>query len=90
MICVRNELVIKKDRVAALPGQFLKRQCNQISEPTFGQRVLIGKKPVVGIETDFRTGFHRLSEDVRAQLARQRSGNGLFKEKPDMAAVTRA
>ena len=43
LIGVRSECFVKKNSVAALPGQLLEGQRDQVSEPAFGQCVLIGK-----------------------------------------------
>jgi len=81
------ELSVKENSVAVLPCLFLEGKRDQISKPAFGQRILVGKQPVVRIEANFGPVLHRLSENVRTKFAREAGGNGLFKEKPHMAAI---
>src|SRR5688572_1237523 len=44
------------------------------------------KQPVIRIEADVRTPFHRLSENVRSQSSGKCRRNGLFEEEPHMRA----
>jgi len=83
------ELFVQENGVSQLPRLLLQRQRNQISKPSFGQRVLIREKPVIGTEPDFGTPLHCLGQKMRTQLACQTRWNGLFEEQPDVAAVAR-
>ena len=58
------ELLVNKYGIFPLPRLLLQRQCNQISKPSFGQSILIRKKPIIGAETNLRTTLHRLSENM--------------------------
>src|ERR1700751_1759658 len=81
------ELFVQENAVSHLPRPLLQRQRDQISKPSFGQRVLIRKKAVIGTEPDFGTSLHCLGQKMRTQLAGQTRWNGFFKEQPDVAAV---
>jgi hypothetical protein len=68
----------------------LQRQCDQTAKAALRKCVLIGKKPVIGIQSDMRTVLHRLSQNIRSEFASKRSWNGLAKEQPGVAAVAGA
>jgi hypothetical protein len=82
----RDESVIEKDRVVLFAGGHLERQSNQVSKSSLRHRVLIGKQPVVRIEADVRTPFHRLGENVRSQSSGKCGRNGFFEEEPHVCA----
>src|SRR5204862_3086898 len=63
---------------------------DQIAEASLRQRVLVRKEPIVRVETDIRAAFHRLGQDVRSQLARERGWNRLFEEDPHVRAAAGA
>src|SRR6266446_6170337 len=87
---MRDAVVVEEDAVAVTAAVFLQRQCDQIAESTAWQGVLIREEPVVRIEADVRPTFHRLGQDVRAELSRERGWHRLFEEQPHVAAPPRA
>ena len=86
LVWPRNKGVIKEDRVVLFACGPLKRQGNQVSKSSLRHRVLVRKQPVIRIEADVRTSFHRLSENVRSQSSGKCRRNGLFEEEPHMPA----
>ena len=89
-IGVGSALFVDEDAVARFPRLFLQRQGDQVAESALGQRVLVGKEAVVGIEADLRPALHGFGEQVGAEPPCQGGGNGLGEEQPDMAAVAGA
>ena len=83
----RRQCFIQEHTVALFPRHLLQRQRDQIAEAALGQGVLVGKKPVVGGEADFRPALHRLRQDERAELPRQRGRHRLGKKQPHMPAI---
>ena len=77
-------MVIKEDAVALSARSLLQWQGDQVPESSLRHRVLIRKETIVRIQADVRPPFHRFSQDVRAQPACQRGGNGVLKEEPDV------
>jgi len=77
---MRDAVVVEEDAVAVTAAVFLQRQCDQIAESTMWQGVLTREEPVVRIETDVRPMFHRLGQDVAAELSRECSRHSLFEE----------
>ena len=84
---MRLEVFVQKNGVPLLPRLLLQGQRNQVPEPALGQRILVGKKPVIGAETNLGTILHRLGENVGSQFARHARRHGFFKEKPEVAAI---
>ena len=82
--------IVEEFAVAAPPGVFLQRQRDEISEPTFRQRILIRKKPVVGTQSDLGPSFHRFGQQVRAEFARETRGERFGEEQPDVSAIAGA
>ena len=82
----RNKAAIKKNRVVLFACSPLERQSNQVSKSSLRHGVLVRKQPVIRIEANVRTPFHRLSENVRSQSSGKCGRNGLFEEEPDMRA----
>ena len=62
-------------------------QGDQVPEAALRHRVLVREEPVVGVQTDVGPVFHRFSEKVRAEPARQRCRNGLLEEEPRVSAT---
>jgi len=79
-----DEVVIEEDAVALSARSLLHWQGDQVPESSLRHRVLIRKETIVRIQPDVRPAFHRFSQDVRAQPARQRGWNGVLKEEPDV------
>src|SRR5882672_4668908 len=86
---MRDAVVVEEDAVAVIAAVFLQGQRDQIAESTVWQGVLIREEPVVRIETDVRPTLHRLGQDVRAELSRERGWHRLFEEQPHVAAPPR-
>ena len=68
----------------------LERKRDEVSKAPFGQRVLIGKEAIVGIQPHVVAVFHRPSQNCAAQLARQDRRDRTLKVDPHMSAVARA
>ena len=88
LIGPRNEVVVEKHAVALIACALLKRQGDQVTEATLGQRVLVGKEAIVRIEPDVGTAFHRLGQQVGTQASHQRCRQRIVKEQPHMAAAS--
>ena len=86
---MRLEPVVDEHAVAALARLLLQRHRDQIPESSLRQRVLIGKEPVVRVQSDVGSPLHRLGQQERAELARKCSRDGVCEEEPDMAATSR-
>ena len=61
----------RKTLLPSSRGSLLQRQGDQVAETALGQRVLIGKEAVVGIQADVRPAFHRFGQEVRTEPAGQ-------------------
>src|SRR3954447_15385626 len=83
-----NEVVVDKHTVALITCALLKRQGDQVAETSLGQRVLVGKEAIVGIQPDIGTALHRLGEQVGAQASHQRCRQGFVKKQPRMATAS--
>ena len=90
LVLIWLELLVQENAIARCPGLLLQRQCDKIAEAAFGQGVMIGKKPVIRRQADFRAAFHGFSEKIRAHIPRHAGGNGLGEEEPKVAALARA
>ncbi|MGB7789588.1 MAG: hypothetical protein WBL39_00115, partial [Terrimicrobiaceae bacterium] len=66
----------------------LERECDQVAKTTMRHGVLIGKKPVVRIQSDLVPTFHRPREHRRTQLPGKRCGGRLLEKNPDMGSAT--
>ena len=89
LIVMRDAAIVEEDAVAVATSVLLQRHGDQIAEPSLRQRVLVREEAIVRIEPDVRPTFHRLGQDVGAELSRERSGHGLFEEQPHVAAPPR-
>ena len=70
----------RKTLLPVTAAVFLQWQRDQIAESTLWQGVLIREEPVVRIETDVRPTFHRLGQDIAAELSRECSRHSLLEE----------
>jgi hypothetical protein len=66
----------------------LQREGDQIAKTTFGHRVLVGEKAIIGIQSYLVAGFHRSSENYTAKFSGDCGRDRSFKEYPNMAAVS--
>lgn len=83
-------MLVEKNTVAVVARLLLQRERNQIAESSPRQRVLIRKKPVVGVQADLRVLFHGFGQQVRSELSGERGWNRLFEEQPHVPATTGA
>ena len=81
-----NEVAVEKHTVALIACPLLKRQRDQVAEATLGQRVLVRKQVIVGIEPDVGSALHRFGQQVGAQASHQRGRPRVVKEQPHMPA----
>jgi hypothetical protein len=68
LIRVGLEFVVEENAVAPLTGLLWQRKCDQVSEATLGQRVLVGKEAVVRIEADVGPPLHRFRKIMELSL----------------------
>ena len=85
----RIEVGIDEHAVAGLSWPALQRQGDQVAESAVRQRVLAGKEPVIGTESEVGPLIHRLGEQQRAQPPRETRRHLGVEEQPDMTAVPR-
>ncbi len=90
LVVVRGEGVIEENGVAGRPRLFLQGERDQVAEPSPGHRVLVGEKPVVGIESRPRPALGRRRQRRRAQLARQPRRERRREKEPEVGAVAGA
>jgi hypothetical protein len=81
------EVLIEKDTVRLFPWPLLQRQRDQVAESSVRHRVLIRKESIVRIQTEIRSAFHRLGENVRSEAPGQRGRNRLREKEPHMSAA---
>jgi len=68
---------------------FLEWQGNQITEPTLGHRILIGKQTIVGVETNLMPLFDGSGQQNTTKFACLGSRDRRVEEDPDVATVPR-
>ena len=68
-------------------GLLLQGERDQVAKSAARERILIGEEPVIRVHTDIRPTLHGLRQYVRTKSARQRGGQGLVEEQPDMGAT---
>src|SRR5262245_15861417 len=71
LVRIGIEILIEEYAVAQFARSLLQRQRNEIAKASSRKCVLIGKKSVVGIKTDFRAALHRFRQDMGTELARE-------------------
>src|SRR5258708_54993 len=90
LVGVWNEVFVEEHAVAGFPRPFLQRQRDEISEAALRKCVLIGKKSVVRIQADVGSALHGFGQDMRSKPPRQRRGDRLVEENPNVCSVTGA
>jgi hypothetical protein len=66
----------------------LKRQGNQIAEPSRRHCILARKKPIVGSESDIGDTFHRVSDKECPETPRRRCWYRFLEKNPGMSTVS--
>jgi hypothetical protein len=87
LIRVRLQLGIDKHTAASLAWPLLQRQRNQVPEPAFGHRVLVGEQPVVGVQLELPHARARMADDGGAQAPRVAGRNPAGEEYPGVSAT---
>ena len=90
LIRVRLQLGVDKYTTASLAWPLLQRQRNQVPEPAFGHRVLVGEQPVVGVQLELPRACARVADDGRAQAPRVTGRNPAGEKYPGVSATPRA
>ena len=82
------ERLVEKDTVRMLTSRLLQRKSDQVAEASLRHRVLIRKKPVVGVQTHMGAPLHGFGQHVRGKSTGERGGQGFVEEQPQMSAVS--
>ncbi|TMA33309.1 MAG: hypothetical protein E6J79_18055, partial [Deltaproteobacteria bacterium] len=85
-----NEAIVDEDGIAALTGLVLQRQGDQVAEASPGQRILVGKEPVVGRHRQLMAARHRFGDQVAPHASRRGSRHRRGEEEPDVRAISRS
>src|ERR1700690_2852179 len=80
LIRVRLQLGVDKHTAAFLAWPLLQRQGNQVAEPAFGHRVLVGEQPVIGVQLKLPRARAGVADYGRTQAPRVTGGNPTRKE----------
>jgi hypothetical protein len=88
LVRIGFEPFINEGAVAMLPGFVLKRQCDEVTEPSPRHRVLIREQPVIGLHTQLVSASHRLGNQVAPHPSCDVGGHRRREEKPRMRAVS--
>src|SRR5439155_25627743 len=83
----RVKVRINEHTVARLAWSKLQGERDQVPEPSLGHRVLVGKKAIVGIQTELMPAFHGSRENRASQFPRGNPWQSTIKEDPNMAAL---
>src|SRR5437870_10025339 len=78
---------VNEDAVARLARRELQRESNQIPESSFGHRVLVGEKAIIGIKADLMPTLHSSREQQASKFARCDRRQRALKEDPNVAAL---
>ena len=87
LVGVRTEVGVNEYAVVRLARRKLQGERNQVPEPSFGHRVLVGEKAIIGIETELMPALHGSREEHASEFARGNRRKRTFKEDPNVAAL---
>jgi hypothetical protein len=80
LVRVRIKISIDENTVAQFLRRELQRKSDQIAEPSFGHRVLVWKKTIIGIKADLMPPLHRSREEHASSLRAVIAGNARSKK----------
>ena len=90
VVRVGAHISVDEDAESLLSGPLLQRQGNQVTEPTFGHRVLVREQPVVAREPELPRARAGVADDGRAQAAGITCRHPTGEEHPGVSPLTGA
>jgi hypothetical protein len=90
LIIARSEWCINEYLIAFRPRFPLKGKGIEVSEATFGERILAWEEPIVGRYRKLVATNHRFGYQETPQISREAGGNGFGEEEPSVSAFARS
>src|SRR3569623_1860339 len=87
LIRIWRTKIVEEHAVTRASRESLKRQRNQIAEPTRRHCILAWKEPIVRSESDIGDTFHRVGDKECPETARRCCRYRLLKKNPSVSTV---